>query len=209
MANRGPRFAIVLAVAASLIIVAPVAGAAARPPAEWVIGPRRVAMIVFDGHTGGSRFRVVLKALDTLNVKASFFVSGQWAREYKKVARRIVRDGHLLGNRGDGRRSFTTLNEKKLRTSIRRATRTLRRLGARPRPFLRGSAGRTRRQGSADRRRHGIPIGAMDAPPRRWTDPKGCQSGAGAPSSRLDRLAGYLEKIASQGTTQDRVGHTG
>jgi peptidoglycan/xylan/chitin deacetylase (PgdA/CDA1 family)/lipoprotein-anchoring transpeptidase ErfK/SrfK len=141
MASRGPRFAIVLAVAASLIIVAPVAGAAARPPAEWVIGPRRVAMIVFDGHTGGSRFRVVLKALDTLNVKASFFVSGQWAREYKKVARRIVRDGHLLGNRGDGRRSFTTLNEKKLRTSIRRATRTLRRLGARPRPFLRAPRG--------------------------------------------------------------------
>ena len=130
-----------ITLAASIFVVAS-ASAAKVPPSEWVIGPRqKVAMIVFDGHGGTRKFRGALKTLEKLNVRASFFVSGRWARDNAEIARRIVRDGHVLGNRGYGRKPLTEMSKRRLRTSIRRAERILREVGAHPRPFLRAPGG--------------------------------------------------------------------
>jgi peptidoglycan/xylan/chitin deacetylase (PgdA/CDA1 family) len=129
--------------AASVINVAPSAAARSVPPSEWVIGPRqKIAMIVFDGHAGRRKFRTVLRVLDRLDAPASFFVSGKWVRDNEETARRIVAGGHVMGNRGHGRTPFTQMSESWLRSSIRKGTRALRDVGARPRPFLRAPGGR-------------------------------------------------------------------
>src|SRR5919106_6156120 len=120
MAGRFGGCVVTIAVAASGVFVSSSAAAKTRPPSEWVIGAReKVAMIVFDGHARSKKFRTVLRVLDRLNVQASFFVSGRWVRENKQTARRIVRGGHVLGNRGYGRTPFTEMNGKWLRSSLR------------------------------------------------------------------------------------------
>ena len=129
--------------AASIANVAPSAAARSLPPSEWVIGPRqKIAVIVFDGHAGRKKFRSVLRRLDKLDAPASFFVSGKWIRENRPTARKIVVGGHVMGNRGFGRTRFTEMSEDWLRSSIWKATRALRGVGARPRPFLRAPGGR-------------------------------------------------------------------
>jgi peptidoglycan/xylan/chitin deacetylase (PgdA/CDA1 family)/peptidoglycan hydrolase-like protein with peptidoglycan-binding domain len=143
MAGRYGGCALAIALVASVMFVAPPAAAKTRPPSEWVIGPRqKIAMIVFDGHGGRKKFRTVLRTLDRVNARASFFVSGRWVRENEETARRIVQRGHVLGNRGYGRTPFTEMNSKWLRSSLRRAARALRQVGARPRPFLRAPQGK-------------------------------------------------------------------
>jgi peptidoglycan/xylan/chitin deacetylase (PgdA/CDA1 family)/lipoprotein-anchoring transpeptidase ErfK/SrfK len=142
MVGRGGGFAIAFALAASTVIVAPSAAAKRLPPSEWLIGPRqKIALLVFDGHGGPKRFRTVLDVLDKLDARASFFVSGRWVDDNKKTARRIVRAGHMLGNRGYGHTQFTEMSDDWLRSSIRQATRILRDIGAHPRPYLRAPEG--------------------------------------------------------------------
>ena len=142
MGRRGGGFAIAIALTASTYIVAPTAAANSLPPSEWLIGQRqKIAMIVFDGQGGSKKFLTVLKVLDELDARASFFVSARWVDENKKTARRIVRDGHILGNRGYGRTPFTEMSRGWLRSSIRKAARSLRAVGANPRPFLRAPEG--------------------------------------------------------------------
>ena len=143
MVRRGGGFAIAIALAASTIVVAPTAAAKSLPPSEWLIGQRQeIAMIVIDGHGGSKKFLTVLKVLDELDARASFFVSARWVDENKQTARRIVRDGHILGNRGYGRTPFTEMSRGRLRSSIRKAARSLRAVGANPRPFLRAPEGK-------------------------------------------------------------------
>jgi peptidoglycan/xylan/chitin deacetylase (PgdA/CDA1 family)/lipoprotein-anchoring transpeptidase ErfK/SrfK len=143
MARSGVGSVVVFAMAASIISAAPVAASKARPPSEWVIGPRqKLAVIVFDGHAGARRVRGVLRQLDKVGARGSFFVSGRWVRDNRETARRIVRAGHELGNRGYGRTPFTEMSAKWLRSSLRRATRTLKQVGAHPRPFLGAPQGR-------------------------------------------------------------------
>jgi peptidoglycan/xylan/chitin deacetylase (PgdA/CDA1 family) len=132
----------VVAALLALTIGGPVA-AAPRPPSEWVVGPqKRIAMITFEGKTGGKQLRYVLRVLKNRRAKASFFFPGRWVKHHERRARRVQRRGHVLGNRGYRKVPFVRLDESAIRGSIRRAQRVLRRVGAHPRPWLRLPRGR-------------------------------------------------------------------
>jgi len=133
---------LILALVGSIALAAGAAAAPARPPTEWVIGPhKKVVLLTFNGEAGKKGLRHVTRVLRRRHVKASFFFSGRWVAHHKKRARRVVRRGHTLGNKGFGRASLVPLDDAALRRSIRRSLRALRRVGAYPRPFLRAPKG--------------------------------------------------------------------
>ena len=142
--RRTKRLGIALAAVqvAALLVVGGPAAAAVHPPSEWVIGPyKKVAMITFDGETNLRAFNNLLETLEAKNANASFFLPGKWIARHPKAARRARRAGHKLGNRGFASDSFTSLSDDALRSSINRARRALKSVGAASRPFLRPPRG--------------------------------------------------------------------
>ncbi|MFN2526843.1 MAG: polysaccharide deacetylase family protein [Actinomycetota bacterium] len=108
------------------------------PPSEWVIGPRKpVVLLTFEGQTKAEPLRDLLATLKEKGVRATFFFSGEWIQTHPRRAERVLRAGHLLGNRGYGPERFTELDDSALAASIERATDVLREVGSYPRPFLR------------------------------------------------------------------------
>lgn len=132
-----------LALAASMLVAAAPAGHGAElPPSEWVIGPhQKIAYITFDGWPKVTYLRKVLEILETKRARASFFFPGKWIEAHRKPARRVLNEGHRLGNRGYGTAPFTSLDETTLRGSIQRAQEVLGSVGSSSRPFLRPPGG--------------------------------------------------------------------
>jgi peptidoglycan/xylan/chitin deacetylase (PgdA/CDA1 family) len=118
------------------------ASAAALPPSEWVVGPHQeMVLLTFDGQTKVKYMTSVLQTLQKKRAKASFFVSGEWVRAHPKKARAMARSGHILGNRGFGNASFTSLSDDTLRSSLDRARAALNDVGVYPAPFMRAPGG--------------------------------------------------------------------
>lgn len=61
------------------------------------------------------------KILDTLrekNVKAIFFLTGDYAKKEPDLIRRMIKEGHTLGNHGMTHAKFPELSDSELRTEI-------------------------------------------------------------------------------------------
>ena len=71
----------------------------------------------------------LLDLLAEEQVAATFFTTGDVARRYPEVVRRIVSSEHELGCHGDTHRRFSTLDEKEARKEIDFAAATLRQFG--------------------------------------------------------------------------------
>jgi peptidoglycan/xylan/chitin deacetylase (PgdA/CDA1 family) len=74
-------------------------------------GPGRVALTFDDGPTAGATDRV-LDLLAELNVKAAFFLIGRNVEREPDLARRIVADGHLVGNHTYDHSRWSALRRK-------------------------------------------------------------------------------------------------
>lgn len=142
--HRQLAIAVVIAQAAALVAIVEVtpASASALSAAEWVIGPRAHDVIItLDGRTSAHHVRAVLKILKEKKARASFFIPGSWIASHEKEAKRLRRDRMVLGNRGNGKRSFTRMSDAQIRGSIMRAQKALRRAGVHARPFARPPRG--------------------------------------------------------------------
>ncbi|OPZ73671.1 MAG: Peptidoglycan-N-acetylmuramic acid deacetylase PdaA precursor [Firmicutes bacterium ADurb.Bin456] len=62
----------------------------------------KTAALTFNVGWGNRVPGPVLDILKDENVKATFFISGSWARNHPELARRIAREGHEIGNSGEG-----------------------------------------------------------------------------------------------------------
>ena len=61
------------------------------------------------------------KTLDTLkekNVKAVFFLTGDYAERNEKLVRRMLDEGHIIGNHGMKHASLPTLTDEQVKTEI-------------------------------------------------------------------------------------------
>jgi peptidoglycan/xylan/chitin deacetylase (PgdA/CDA1 family) len=68
----------------------------------------------------------LLNLLDELNVKGTFFTTGEMARRFPAVIERLVAEGHELGCHGDQHRDFTTLDRTTADNELADSLRTLR-----------------------------------------------------------------------------------
>lgn len=68
----------------------------------------------------------LLDLLGGLGIHGTFFTTGEMARRFPNIVRRIVGDGHELACHGDQHKDFTTLDYEETRRELRESLQTLR-----------------------------------------------------------------------------------
>lgn len=68
----------------------------------------------------------ILDLLGELNVRGTFFTTGEMARRFPAIIQRLVNEGHELASHGDLHRDFTTLTREEASEELRASCETLR-----------------------------------------------------------------------------------
>jgi Predicted xylanase/chitin deacetylase len=111
-----------------------------RHPGAFVThGPAhvKVAALTFDDAPDPRFTPQILEILARHRVRATFFIVGSRARAHPELVRRIVREGHLIGNHSDTHALLTRLTPAGFEREIRRADRTLLAIAGRKPRFIR------------------------------------------------------------------------
>ena len=87
-------------------------------------GQRRLAL-TFDAGADAQALPSILEALRARQLRATFFVTGQFARSSPELVRRIVAEGHELGNHSDTHPDLTTLPDRQVVAELARAEATV------------------------------------------------------------------------------------
>jgi peptidoglycan/xylan/chitin deacetylase (PgdA/CDA1 family) len=74
--------------------------------------------ITFDCAWGASDIPQILDTLQKDNIKASFFMVGQWAEKYPDAVKLIANAGHDIANHGYSHLRMSTVGKEKCRSEI-------------------------------------------------------------------------------------------
>jgi peptidoglycan/xylan/chitin deacetylase (PgdA/CDA1 family) len=83
--------------------------------------------LTFDAGADRGASIQLLDVLRDRNVRATFFVTGQFADRYPDIMQRLVVDGHELANHSYSHPDFARLTEAQMRSEIQRATESIER----------------------------------------------------------------------------------
>lgn len=105
---------------------------------------RHVVALTFDAGSDAGDAAAILDLLRARGIRASFGLTGAWVRANPELARRIVREGHLVVNHTDRHLSFTgrstgtaPLTFAQRRAALLGAEQALQAVGATGRPWFR------------------------------------------------------------------------
>ena len=102
-----------------------------------------------DRPTSHGATAAILDALEAADVRSTMFLQGRWAEAEPVVARRIARDGHVLGNHSHHHARMTMLTGAGITRDVRAADAAIEAAtGVSPRPWFRcpfGAGARTLR----------------------------------------------------------------
>jgi peptidoglycan/xylan/chitin deacetylase (PgdA/CDA1 family) len=102
------------------------------------VSANQIALTYDCGETGAEQTLGLLDVLSSNNVKATFFLIGEWAESNPGLARRIVDGGHEIGNHSYSHPDYTTLSAEEIRQDIKRGEDAIRHAtGVETRPFFR------------------------------------------------------------------------
>lgn len=79
----------------------------------------RVAL-TFDAGSGADATPAILDTLEAVGVKATFFITGQFAESFPDMVRRMAADGHEFGNHSYTHTRFTGISDADIRSQIAR-----------------------------------------------------------------------------------------
>jgi peptidoglycan/xylan/chitin deacetylase (PgdA/CDA1 family) len=97
---------------------------------------RHVVALTFDGGSGAQGVRPVLSALSAADIRATFFLTGQFAKTYPKRTARIA--SYVVGNHTMTHPHLTKLTSPEVRAEVSAGAKALRpALGGSPRPWVR------------------------------------------------------------------------
>jgi peptidoglycan/xylan/chitin deacetylase (PgdA/CDA1 family) len=120
--------------------------AAPTPPAsslagvDWTRIPTssRVVALTFDAGANADAVESIRRTLQMKNVPATFFLTGQWVRNFPAQANAVTVSGFVVGNHSDTHPEFTTLSDAQVRAQVLNGQRAiLLANGAETRPFFR------------------------------------------------------------------------
>lgn len=80
-------------------------------------GENKVALS-FDAAWGNEDTQTILDILKKHNVKATFFMTGGWVESYPDDVKRILADGHDLGNHSEHHKNMSQLSDEDKRTEL-------------------------------------------------------------------------------------------
>jgi len=79
---------------------------------------KKVAALTFDISWGTQVPGPVLDILKKENVKATFFLSGSWAKKYPKFSKRIVAEGHEIASHGEEHVNLSQYSKEEVKKNI-------------------------------------------------------------------------------------------
>ncbi|WP_216831050.1 polysaccharide deacetylase family sporulation protein PdaB [Alkalihalobacterium elongatum] len=85
----------------------------------------KVMALSFNISWGDQRALPILDILKDKNVQATFFLSGAWAERHPDIVKRIIDDGHEVGNHGYQYESYPAWDDDKIKKDIRRSGQVL------------------------------------------------------------------------------------
>lgn len=98
------------------------AGIATHIPIYSVDVPEKKIALTFDCAWGADDIESILDVLRKENVKATFFLVGEWVQKYPHKVRIIADSGHEIGNHSDTHPHMTELSPSKIKEEIRNAS---------------------------------------------------------------------------------------
>lgn len=112
---------------AALLKPAGIVPAQTKPHAIYKVKTaKKVAALTFNVSWGSKVPGPVLDVLKKYDVKATFFVSGPWAKKNPELARRIHGDGHETGSNGDRQINLSALDRATVKEELSRSRDTIR-----------------------------------------------------------------------------------
>lgn len=92
-----------------------------RPaPTFQVEGADMSVFFTFNVLWGESQLDTLLQLLDEYEIKAVFFISGQWLKKYPQTAKKIADQGHWIGNHTYTHSKLPPMNEEEVAGEIKR-----------------------------------------------------------------------------------------
>lgn len=110
-------------------------------PSQLVVhGSRECGLVAltYDAGSGADGAAAILDTLKRHGVTATFFLTGKWAEQFPDLARRIVAEGHEVGNHSYSHPDFTTIDPEEALQQIKDGEAAIKRATGRdPRPLFR------------------------------------------------------------------------
>ncbi|HEX5534669.1 MAG TPA: polysaccharide deacetylase family protein [Actinomycetales bacterium] len=88
---------------------------------ERIPTSRKVVALTFDAGSSDAAMSTILATLGRENVRATFFLTGDFARRYPTAVSRIASAGHRLGNHSDRHLDYPVLTNAQIRADLARA----------------------------------------------------------------------------------------
>lgn len=90
--------------------------------------PDKVASITFDCAWGAEDIPEILSTLKEADIKATFFIVGQWADKYPETVKMMAQDGHDIANHSYSHLRMGTLDRVKISSEIKQCSDSLEKL---------------------------------------------------------------------------------
>ena len=87
-------------------------------PVYSVETDQKQAALSFDAAWGNEDTAEILDILEKYDVKVTFFMTGQWVKDYPDDVKRIAELGHDLGNHSENHQQMSQLSETEIRQEI-------------------------------------------------------------------------------------------
>lgn len=100
-------------------LIVPALGDKLNPYYHGTRGKNRVSL-TFNVDWGEDYIPGILKVLAAENVKATFFVTGNWAAKFPRLLKEINSQGHEIGNHGYSHKNPVKLNNSQLQEHIKK-----------------------------------------------------------------------------------------
>ena len=81
-------------------------------PIYCVDTEEKVISLTFDAAWNVDDFDTILEILDKYDIKATFFVTGEWVSKYPEAVKKLYEAGHDIGNHGDNHKHMSTLSKE-------------------------------------------------------------------------------------------------
>ncbi|GAV22669.1 polysaccharide deacetylase family sporulation protein PdaB [Carboxydothermus pertinax] len=79
---------------------------------------KKVVALTFDLSWGTNTYKPILKTLKEEDIKATFFLSGPWAKQHPEIVQEIVKDGHEIGSHGHRHINYTSLSPEEIKKEV-------------------------------------------------------------------------------------------
>lgn len=111
---------------------APSSTTAVKPGKSYSVLPtkEKVVALTFDAAYDPAPLKGILAALEAADADATFFLTGEFVRDFPDHTKLIIDAGHPIGNHSYSHPDFTELSADRMRDEIRRTSAALVKLGA-------------------------------------------------------------------------------